>query len=239
MGNTATILKFQPKAHAPVPASVQAPKTTARIKKIRNVDGVKYFNRQQIQLLRRTVRDMAMVHASKNNVTAIREWMAIDLLTSTGMRVSEAADFRCGDIKAGYGQSAVYVRNGKGCKSRTIEIPESLKKHLKGFVSWKAQVGESVGDDDYLFVGQRGAWTVQAIQQVVKKYLKQLGLYETGKSVHSLRHSFAVEVYKVEKDLLAVKKQLGHSSVQTTEIYAQVMPEDVQRQVKGLWSFIQ
>ena len=131
MNNTATILKFQPKAHASEQASVQATKTTARTKKIINADGVKYFNRQQIQLLRRTVRDMAMVHASKNNVTAIREWMAIDLLTSTGMRVSEAADFRCGDIKAGYGQSAVYVRNGKGCKSRTIEIPESLKKHLE------------------------------------------------------------------------------------------------------------
>jgi integrase/recombinase XerD len=114
----------------------------------------------------------------------------------------------------------------------------SPKKHLKGYLAWKAKVGEPVTDDDYLFAGQRGSWTAQAIQQIVKKYLKQLDLYEPGKSVHSLRHSFAVEVYKAEKDLLAVKKLLGHSSVQTTEIYAQVLPEDVQRQVKGLWGFI-
>jgi integrase/recombinase XerD len=227
MGNAATIIKFQPR--------VQPKKSSPKQKKITNLDGIKYFTRQQIQLLRRTVRDMAMVHASKNNITAIREWMAIDLLTSTGMRVSEASDFRCGDIRAGYGQSAVFVRNGKGGKSRTVEVPESLKKHLKSFLSWKAKIGENVGDDDYLLVGQRGPWTAQAIQQVVKKYLKQLGLYEPGKSVHSLRHSFAVEVYKAEKDLLAVKKLLGHSSIQTTMIYAQVLPEDLQRQVKGLW----
>jgi integrase/recombinase XerD len=238
MGNTATILKFQPREQTQVLKETQPKKTATRINKIRNVDGMKYFNRQQIQLLRRTVRDMAMVHASKNNVTAIREWMAIDLLTCTGMRVSEAADFRCGDILAGYGQSAVFVRNGKNSKSRTIEIPESLKKHLKGFLAWKQKAGESVGADDHIFAGQRGPWTAQAIQQVVKKYLKQLGLYEPGKSVHSLRHSFAVEVYKAEKDLLTVKKLLGHSSVQTTEIYAQVLSEDVQRQVKGLWGFI-
>jgi site-specific recombinase XerD len=161
--------------------------------------------------------------------------MAIDLLTSTGMRVSEAADFRCGDVRAGYGESSVFVRNGKGGKSRTIEIPESLKKHLKGFLSWKVSTGDPVGEDDFLFIGQRGPWTAQAIQQIVKKHLKNLHLYRPGMSAHSLRHSFAVEVYSVEKDLLAVKKLLGHTSLQTTQIYADVLTEDVQRQVKGLW----
>ena len=171
MGNTATIFKFQPKGPDKSTDRYTGDENQER-PKIKNADGVKYFNRQQIQLLRRTVRDMAMVHASKNNVTAIREWMALDLLSCTGIRVAEAADFRCGDIRAGYGQSAVYIRNGKGGKSRTIEIPESLKKHLKGFLSWKVNNGEPVGDDDYLFIGQRGPWTVQAFQQVVKKYLK-------------------------------------------------------------------
>jgi site-specific recombinase XerD len=229
MANPATILPFLSMV------KTAGKKTPVKAKVVRNTDGVKYFNKQQIQLLRRTVRDMAMVHANKGNVTSVREWMAIDLLTSTGMRVSEAADFRCGDVRAGYGESSVFVRNGKGGKSRTIEVPESLKKHLKAFISWKTSIGEPVGEDDFLFYGQRGPWTAQAIQQVVKKYLKKIGLYRPGMSAHSLRHSFAVEVYKVEKDLLAVKRLLGHSSVQATQIYADVLTEDVQRQVKGLW----
>ena len=143
--------------------------------RVLNMDGIKYFNAQQIKLLRRTVRDRAELDEARGKVSAVREWMALDLLTSTGLRVGEAADIRCGDIRAGYGQSGVFVRKGKGSRSRTVEIPESLKKHLKHFLKWKQDHGEPVGPDDHLFLGQRGAWTSQAIQQVVKKYLKGAG----------------------------------------------------------------
>jgi len=203
--------------------------------KITNIDGIKYFNQQQIKLLRRTVRDRASLDMDRGQVTAVREWMAIDLLTSTGLRVSEAADVRCCDLKAGYGESALFVRNGKGSRSRTVQIPDSLKKHLKQFVTWKLSRGEPTGANDYLFVGKRGPWTAQAVQQLVKKYLKALGLYESEKSVHALRHSYAVEFYRQEKDLRALQKQLGHQSVQTTQIYADVTVEDIQKQIRGLW----
>ena len=204
-------------------------------RQIKNVDGIKYFSQLQIKLLRRTVRDQATLDSDRGQVTAIREWMAIDLLTSTGLRVSEAADVRCGDLKAGYGESALFVRNGKGSKSRTVQIPDSLKKHLKQFVTWKQSRVEPIGADDYLFIGKRGPWTCQAVQQLVKKYLKILDLYESEKSVHALRHSYAVEFYRQEKDLRALQKQLGHASVQTTQIYADVTAEDIQKQIKGLW----
>jgi integrase/recombinase XerD len=204
-------------------------------RKVKSIDGFKYFSQQQIKLLRRTVRDQATLDQAGGQVTAVREWMAIDLLTSTGLRVSEAANIRCGALKAGYGESAVFIRDGKGSKSRTVQIPNSLKKHLKQFLAWKQSRGEPTTPDDHLFVGQRGAWTAQAIQQLVKKHLKALGLYESEKSVHALRHSYAVEFYRQEKDLRALQKQLGHSSVQTTQIYADVTTEDIQQQIKGLW----
>lgn len=200
-----------------------------------NADGIKYYTEQQIKLLRRTARDKAILDLDRGQVTAVREWLAIDLLTCTGVRVSEAADVRCGDIKAGYGESALYVRNGKGSKSRTVQIPDSLKKHLKQFITWKQSRGEATGQDDFLFVGKRGPWTAQAVQQLVKKYLKALGLYESDKSVHALRHSYAVEFYRQERDLRALQKQLGHASVQTTQIYADVTVEDIRKQIKGLW----
>ena len=204
-------------------------------RQIQNVDGIKYYTDQQIKLLRRTVRDRAALDIERSQVTAIREWMAIDLVTSSGLRVSEAANVRCGDLRASYGESALFVRDGKGAKSRTVQIPDSLKRHLKQFVVWKASRGESTGPDDYLFLGQRGPWTAQAIQFLVKKYLKALGFYENEKSVHALRHSYAVEFYRQEKDLRALQKQLGHSSVQTTQIYADVTVQDIQKQIRGLW----
>jgi site-specific recombinase XerD len=209
--------------------------STKASRQIQNVDGIKYYTDQQIKLLRRTVRDRAALDIERGQVTAIREWMAIDLVTSSGLRVSEAANVRCGDIKTGYGESALFVRDGKGAKSRTVQIPDALKRHLKQFIVWKASRGEPTGPDDYLFIGQRGPWTAQAIQFLVKKYLKALGLYENEKSVHALRHSYAVEFYRQEKDLRALQKQLGHSSVQTTQIYADVTVQDIQKQIRGLW----
>jgi integrase/recombinase XerD len=204
--------------------------------RIRSVDGIKYFNASQIKLLRRRVRDKGDLDANKGSITGVREWMAIDLLTSTGLRVSEAANLRCGDIGTGYGESRIFVRQGKGDVSGHVVIPEFLKKHLKQYLRWKDEKGEATGDDDHLFTGQRGAWTGQAIQQIVKKYLKELSLYQRGKSVHSLRHSYAVELYSREKDIRAVQKQLRHVSIQSTLIYADVTDEVIGSQINGLWN---
>jgi len=211
-------------------------KKTVKIRRIKNIDGFKYFNESQIKLIRRTAKDQAVLDKTKGNVTAIREWMAIDLITSTGMRVAEASNIRCGDIKAGYSESAIFIRDGKGSKSRTVQIPDSLKKHFKSFLRWKAGRNESIDHNDHLFIGQRGPWTSQAVQQTVKKYLRQVNLYESGKSAHALRHSYAVQFYRQAKDLRGLQKQLGHASIQTTQIYADVLDSDIQDQIKGLWN---
>lgn len=203
--------------------------------RIKRIDGVKYFNPNQIKLLRRTARDKADLDLKKGKITGVRDWMAIDLLTCTGLRVSEAADLCCGDLKLGYGENKVFIRKGKGSISGSVVINESLKKHLKQFLAWKADRKEATGEDDPLFVGQRGQWTRQAIQQTVKKYLKHLGLYREGKSAHSLRHSYGVELYSKERDLRAVQKQLRHISIQSTLIYADVTDENIPNQIKGLW----
>jgi integrase/recombinase XerD len=223
---TATIIAFPIK---PQPIS-------KRNDRIRNVDGIKYFNALQIKMIRRRVRDQADIDEKKGNVTGIKEWMVINLLTSTGVRVSEAANLRMGDLRLGYGESSIFVRKGKGDISGHVVINESLKKHLRGFIGWKNSHGEPIGEDDYLFIGQRGPWKSQAIQQIVKKYLKDLNLYEKGKSVHALRHSYAVELYSKERDIRTVQKQLRHVSLQSTLVYADVTEEAIRNQIKGLWN---
>ena len=113
--------------------------------RIKSVDGIKYFSAQQVKMLRRRVRDKAELDAKKGNTTGIREWMAIDLLTSTGLRVSEVANLRCGDLNIGYSESKLFVREGKGRISGHVIITEGLKKHLKGFLSFKNNKGETTG----------------------------------------------------------------------------------------------
>jgi len=210
-----------------------APVKRRKVRK--SVDKIKYFNASQIKLLRRAAREQAEMDIQKNRVTAIRDWMVIDLLTSTGLRVSEASNLRCGDLKIGYAESKVYVREGKGGISGHIVINESLKKHLKHYLKWKQDQGEGIEEDDFFFMGQRGPWTAQAIQLVVKKYLRDLKMYEPGKSVHALRHSYAVQLYSKERDLRTVQKQLRHVSIQSTLVYADVTDETISEQIKGLW----
>lgn len=96
-----------------------------RERRVRKLGGIKYFNAQQIRALRRAARDQAELDLKKGKVTGVRDWMAIDLLTSTGMRVSEAANLCCGDLKLGYAESKVFIREGKGCISADVVINDS------------------------------------------------------------------------------------------------------------------
>jgi integrase/recombinase XerD len=90
-------------------------KRSSRPKKIiKNIDGFKYFTEKQVKMIRRTVRDQAELDHGKGKVTGIREWMVIDILTSTGVRVTESSNIRCGDCKIGYSESEIFVRDGKG-----------------------------------------------------------------------------------------------------------------------------
>ena len=196
-----------------------------------------YLTEAQIKLLRRTAKDAAALALQKDQVTAVKTWALIDVLTSSGIRVQECSDLNCADLKAGYGESSLLIRNGKGHKQREVEIPDSLRKHLKGFLVWKQTQLESTEPDAALFLNQRQQrMGVQAIQLQVKKLLKQLGLYRKGWSAHVLRHSYATALYRKQKDLRAVQVQLGHSSISTTQIYSHVNREDLKEQVHGLWN---
>ena len=76
--------------------------------------------------------------------------------------------------------------------------------------------------------------TTSAIQKVVKKVMKLAGL-PSHYSVHSLRHTYATLLYRSSgNNLRLVQQQLGHSSVQTTTVYANVMSEDVEKAVNGI-----
>lgn len=196
---------------------------------------LRYFAPKQIQRLRRHCRTDAVVAQQLHQVTAVRVWMLVDLLTCTGVRRSEAAALRCGNLRLGRDEPAVIVRRGKGGKARVVHIGSALAEHLREFMHWKERRGERTDATAPLFIGKRGPWSHAAVRDAVRKALRDVGLYESGKNVHALRHSYAVALYRRERDLRAVQLQLGHASVKTTEIYAAVLPDDVRRQVEGLW----
>jgi len=203
---------------------------------IESRDGIKYLNVAQINLLRRTVKEKGELSLLKKGKTGVRDWMVVDLLSSSGVRASEAANIRVGDLNIGYAESSIFIRCGKGRVSRTIYISKALRKHLKQYLKWKRNQGEPMGDDDHLFQGQKGHWTRQAVANVVRKYLKRLGFYKKGMAAHCLRHTFGVMLYRAEKDIRTVQRQMGHASLVSTQVYVDVTEEDIARQMDRLWN---
>ena len=87
----------------------------------------------------------------------------------------------------------------------------------------------------YLFPSERGEkMSRSGIQQIFKKWAKQAGL-PSHYSIHSLRHTYATNLYKASGyNLRLVQKQLGHSSPSITQVYADVMNSDVEEALKNL-----
>ena len=108
-------------------------------------------------------------------------------------------------------------------------IGKDLRRRIKKFLT--TQQTES----PYLFRSERSQkMTTTAIQKVFKFWAKKAGL-SSHYSVHSLRHTYAVRLYKSSgNNLRLVQKLLGHSSISTTQVYADVVESDVQEAVDKL-----
>ncbi len=154
-------------------------------------------------------------------------WMAVDLLLSTGLRCFETCDLLIEDIHIGYGETYVYVRHGKGNKPGTVIISEKLKKHINKYIGDRTS--------GHLLLSERGQpFTRRGLQKLVKRCFADCGLSDHY-SVHSCRHTFCSELYRATKDLRLVQKQARHSSPNTTTIYADLLSEEVQKGMEGLY----
>ena len=155
--------------------------------------------------------------------------MIIELALGSGLRVSEMANLKVEDLYLKRGQASIYVKYGKGGKDRVVDIGSNLKKQILEFLDYRTM------NSPYLFPSERGEkMTRSGIQQVFKKWAKKAGI-SSHYSIHSLRHTYATNLYKASGyNLRLVQKQLGHSSPSITQVYADVMNTDVVEALKNL-----
>lgn len=153
--------------------------------------------------------------------------LILELLYSSGMRVSELVNLRIVDLT--FRENLGWIRGGKGKKDRMFIISEKLSKRLEKFSSknphWK-----------YLF-SQEKPLTTRNIQKIVKKTCFKAGI---NKRIypHTLRHSFATHLLDSGVDIRKIQFLLGHSSIATTQIYTQVSQDQVKsikNPLDGLW----
>ena len=188
----------------------------------------------------------------KRNCRTEKEKLIINLGLLSGLRVREVVDLKCGDISLGIATSSLIVRNGKGGKSRLVrfngELKESIMDYLKCLPvpsETGRQAGKTArspvcpvrgtGPDDPLLSAQNGGHLARrTIQRVFERVAGRAGI--RGHSFHHLRHTYASHLYRAGGyNLRMVQKQLGHSSIKTTQVYADVFDEDLNQAVEKLY----
>jgi integrase/recombinase XerD len=161
--------------------------------------------------------------------TGQRNQTLLRIMLDTGLRVSEACALRWRDIDTTTGQ--LMVRQGKGAKDRTLWIGD---EDLATLQSWRERQARDVaGTPEHVFTTlEGGPVSPRYVGAMVKRYAVKAGIRKDIHP-HSLRHSFATDLYRQTKDLLTTSKALGHASVATTEIYTHLVDDELEAALRS------
>jgi len=149
-----------------------------------------------------------------------RNRTVIDVLYSTGCRVSELCDINISDIDL----DEKYLKlKGKGSKQRILPIGSMLYKNLMQYLNVRETFLQNRGEPLFLSKS-KNKLDRTAVFRIIKKTAKNISL-QTDVHPHTLRHSAATHMLEGGCDLRTVQEFLGHSSVSTTQIYTKVTKE--------------
>lgn len=149
----------------------------------------------------------------KNN--SLRDKLIIEILYSTGIRVSELVNIKVKDIDFYNNQILIL---GKGNKERYVIFGNTLKDMLKEYISIK-------NDSEYLITNKYNKkMSTRSIEEIVKKIVKIDGI-KNKVTPHTIRHTFATHMLNEGADLRVVQELLGHENLKTTEVYTHVSNE--------------
>ena len=175
--------------------NLQSPKKWERLPKALGISEVK-------SLLEKSMTENSRTPA------AVRDYVMIELLYSSGLRVSELVSLRLEDIHFDAGFLRVV---GKGSKERIVPVSLRALEKIKNYIKRERTEILKKKPSAYIFVTNRGGpMTRQRFWQTIKKTGKKLGI---PLSPHTMRHSFATHLLEGGADLRSLQKMLGHSDI--------------------------
>ena len=156
-----------------------------------------------------------------NTPKEVRNKAIVELLYSSGLRVSEVVNLKLNDIKDNKSLRVV----GKGRKVRILPMTDQAYKIIK---LWIKNFRKNFLNDqinNYLFLGVRG-------KQLSDREVRRIVKSSTGTFPHNLRHTFATHILDGGADLRVVQELLGHSDPTTTQLYTHVSKKKLQEKYK-------
>ena len=157
----------------------------------------------------------------------MRNKTMISMLYSTGMRAAEILGLNLADVDL---RNAMVSVVGKRNKQRLIPLLPELTHEIKDYLLVREQVLEGAPDVCALFVQERTGKriTYPMLREIVRGALANV-TFQSKRSPHALRHSFATSMLNNSADLQSVKELLGHSSLKTTAIYTHTTFEELKK----------
>lgn len=150
-----------------------------------------------------------------------RDRAVLELLYSSGLRVSELAGATLADLSMG--EAVIRVR-GKGNKERIVPVGSKALSALGEYLDVREELRPA---SDRIFLNSRGGGiTTRSLARIIKKYGLVSGISKNV-SPHVLRHSFATHLLAGGADLRAIQEMLGHASLSTTQRYTHLSVERI------------
>jgi len=159
---------------------------------------------------------------------SFRNLVAARLMLDCGLRAGEVVALRPEHVSLE--SRRLMVREGKGAKDRVLYMSAELRDLIADWLERRPGGPWLVGTRD------GGQLDTRYLRTMVKRQACKAGIAECERiSPHTLRHSFATQLYRETKDLIAVKEALGHEDIGTTQIYAHLANGEVEAGMRGLW----
>ncbi|WCZ34820.1 MULTISPECIES: tyrosine recombinase XerC [Corynebacterium] len=153
----------------------------------------------------------------------LRDRAMLELLYATGIRVGELTGLNLGDVDLARGLAQV---TGKGNKQRVVPFGDEAAAAVSEWLEFGR--AELAGDTQAMFVGSRGGRIDQRqVRRIVERAGQRAGVEHV--SPHTLRHTTATHMLEGGADLRVVQEMLGHTSLQTTQIYTHVSAQRLKR----------
>lgn len=177
---------------------VQSPKTKKKLPQTLDVDQLK-----------------ALLDHAPETPLALRDWAIMELLYSSGLRISELVALNSHDIQS---SDSLLCITGKGNKTRLVPMGKQALNAINKWLELRAAYPQAKDADAVFSTLQGKRLSVRAIQQRLKHWGQVFDL-PLNFHPHILRHSFASHLLESSGDLRAVQELLGHEDISTTQIY--------------------
>lgn len=169
------------------------------------------------KLLKTLYHQHTIAKTSVQKRKTLRDIAVIELLFSTGIRISELCSLRASDVNLIDNTLLIY---GKGNKERRIQICND--DVLKALSNYQNCYYEWICKSNYFFVTQAAQpISDQSVRRMIRKYSALSGI-DMCITPHMFRHTFATSLLETDVDIRYIQEMLGHSSINITEIYTHV-----------------